>query len=205
MTVFRAIIGLGNPGDQYRNTRHNCGFRFVDALATDHGVQFKLIPRLKVKATRVRIAGLLVWLVQPITYMNRSGAAYRQFTQYYKILPENTIVAHDDLDLPVGTVKLKSSGGHGGHNGLRDIIASTGNNNFLRVRIGIGRPNSKQAVVPYVLSVPRIEDQHCIDDSIDAALQVVPELLAGNLQLAMTTLHSRNRLVQGETAVPTES
>ena len=191
MTQTRAIIGLGNPGEQYRHTRHNCGFRFIDALAAQCQLQLKLNPRLKANLVRATVSEVPVWLVEPITYMNRSGTAFQLVTNYYDIDPGNTIVVHDDLDLPAGVVRLKSTGGHGGHNGLSDIISRTGNPDFLRIRIGIGRPNPKLGTIPYVLSTASLHDQKLIDDAISDALDSLPVILRGNLERAMTALHSR--------------
>ncbi len=187
----RAIIGLGNPGRQYQNTRHNCGFRFVERLASQCQVSLKLNPRLQCHLVRTRINEVAVWLVQPITYVNRSGSAYRLVTDYYEIDPRNTIVVHDELDLPTGVVRLKTKGGGGGHNGISDIIQHCGTGEFLRVRIGIGRPPSRAATVPYVLSVPPQSEQALIDDAISDTLVSLDDILAGRIEIAMNRLHSR--------------
>lgn len=187
----RAIIGLGNPGRQYQNTRHNCGFRFIERIASQCQVSLKLNPRLQCHLVRTRISDVAVWLVQPITYMNRSGSAYRLVTDYYEIEPKNTIVVHDELDLPTGVVRLKSKGGGGGHNGIADIIQHCGTTEFLRIRIGIGRPPTGGATVPYVLSVPPQSEQALIDDAISDTLLSLNDILTGKIEIAMNRLHSR--------------
>lgn len=191
MAVTRAIFGLGNPGEQYRDTRHNCGFRFVERIAQQQQEQLKSESRFQANLVRVRIDGATVWLVQPMTFMNRSGTAFNLVTRYYDIDPQDAIVVYDDLDLPVGNVRVRRSGGPGGHNGVSDIIAHGGTRDFLRIRFGIGRPNHRINTTSYVLSVPSAEDRHLIDDAIDDAIDALPEMLTGNLEKAMTSLHSR--------------
>ena len=193
MTVKRAIFGLGNPGSQYRNTRHNCGFRFVERIAEQHQVQLKSNTRLQAGLARVAINGVPVWLVQPMTFMNRSGHAFNLVGRYYGIEPENSIVVYDDLDLPVGCIRVRKSGGAGGHNGVSDIIAHSKTRDFLRIRLGISRPPRQSNTVPYVLSSPSVADQILIDQAIDEAVDALPEMLTGNLEKAMTILHSRGR------------
>ena len=189
----RAIIGLGNPGRQYENTRHNCGFRFVDRLAAGCQAELKLNPRLQSHLVRTRIGDVVVWLVKPVTFMNRSGAAFQLVTRYYDIEPRNTIVVHDELDLPAGTVRLKRKGGAGGHNGVADIIRHSSSPDFLRIRIGVGRPPVGAATTPYVLSVPSESDQTLVDQAISDTLETLPDILGGNLEIAMHRLHSRPR------------
>ncbi len=191
MTELRAIIGLGNPGSQYRLTRHNCGFRLVDALARQCNTELKLNARLQSKLVRVQIEGVSVWLVQPITYMNRSGEAFARVAHYYKIDPSAIIVVHDELDLPVGTIKLKQGGGTGGHNGLTDIVSRAGTKDFLRIRIGIGKPAHRSKTVPYVLSLPSVQDMTLIDDAIEDAIRSIPQIIAGQTEQVMNILHSR--------------
>ena len=186
-----AIIGLGNPGSQYHNTRHNCGFRFIDLLAEQLGVELKLVPRLKCRLVRTNIAGIPATLVQPITYMNRSGEAVQHVVQYYKIESSNIVVIHDELDLPAGVVRLKVGGGAGGHNGLTDIIARVSTREFVRIRIGIGKPATKFDTVPYVLSVPPRTERELIEDAIDQASQSMRDVLDGNIERAMNRLHAR--------------
>ena len=188
----RAIFGLGNPGRQYQDTRHNCGFRFIDRLASDSHVELKLIPRLQSHLVRTRIGDAPVWLVKPMSFMNRSGSAFRLVTSYYDIDPKDTIVVHDELDLPPGTVRLKSKGGDGGHNGISDIIQHNGGGEFLRIRLGIGRPRGNASTVPYVLSNPPNAEQSLIDDAITDTLQSLDYILAGKIEIAMNCLHSRS-------------
>ncbi len=192
MTDTRVIFGLGNPGAQYRNTRHNCGFRFVEKIASEHQTQLKANPRLQSNLVRVTINDAPVWLVQPMTFMNRSGYAFHLVTSYYDIDPGNAVVVYDDLDLPVGSVRIRRSGGAGGHNGVSDIIAHSATRNFLRVRLGIGRPHRNANTIPYVLSVPSATDQILINQAIEDTIDALPEMLTGNLEKAMTKLHSRD-------------
>ena len=191
MTDTRVIFGLGNPGAQYRNSRHNCGFRFVEQIASEHQTQLKANPRLQSNLVRVTINDAPVWLVQPMTFMNRSGYAFHLVTRYYDIDPGNAVVVYDDLDLPVGSVRIRRSGGAGGHNGVSDIIAHSATHNFLRVRLGIGRPHRNANTIPYVLSVPSATDQILINQAIEDTIDALPEMLTGNLEKAMTILHSR--------------
>ncbi len=191
MTDTRAIFGLGNPGLQYRNTRHNCGFRFVERVALQYHRQLKFNARLQSSLVRVTINGASVWLVQPMTFMNRSGTAFNLVNRYYGIDPSRTIIVYDDLDLPVGNIRIRSSGGAGGHNGVSDIITNGGLRDFLRIRLGIGRPHRNTNTIPYVLSNPSAADQLLIDQAIDDAIDALPELLTGNVEKVMTSLHSR--------------
>lgn len=147
--------------------------------------------RFQANLVRVRINGVPVWLVQPMTFMNRSGAAFNLVTRYYNIDPKDAVVVYDDLDLPVGSVRVRRSGGSGGHNGVSDIIAHSGTREFLRVRLGIGRPDRRFNITSYVLSVPPAGDQLLMDEAIGDAVDALPEMLAGNLEKAMTLLHSR--------------
>lgn len=193
-----AIFGLGNPGEQYHHTRHNCGFRFIDSLANQYQTQLKFTPRLQASLARTTIADTRVWLVKPLTFVNNSGAPFQLVTSYYGIPLENTIVVHDDIDLPVGVVRLKSKGGHGGHNGLRDIIAKSNNNHFIRVRIGVGRPKSRKTTVSHVLSKASLAEQSLIDEAAAEAQDWIPKMIAGNFELALTHLHSRKSAVKNK-------
>ncbi len=194
-----AIFGLGNPGEPYRPTRHNCGYRFVDKLATQCQTQLEVVPRLQASMVRTMIAGVRVWLVKPLNFMNNSGTSVRLVTQYYKIPLENTIVVYDEIDLPVGVVRLKTKGGHGGHNGVRDIIEKTNNRNFLRIRIGVGRPRSKKLIISYVLNKASVAEQTRIDEASAAAVDWIPEMITGKLELALTHLHSRENAANSQT------
>jgi PTH1 family peptidyl-tRNA hydrolase len=187
---IQLIAGLGNPGPEYDRTRHNAGFWFVDALARQRGDSLRHENRFHGEAARIERDGLECRLLKPLTYMNRSGQAVSALAKFYRIPPESILVVHDELDLPAGTARLKKGGGHGGHNGLRDIISALGGNDFLRLRLGIGHPGHRDDVVDYVLRKPSREDETLIEQAIDAALGVVPLLLAGEVERAMHQLHS---------------
>ena len=191
MTEIRAVIGLGNPGTQYSRTRHNAGFQCVDTLAASVDAELAFQARFNAHIARTKIANFRVYLAKPCTFMNRSGTSFVALSRFYKLLPAHVIVIHDELDLPVGSVKIKHSGGAGGHNGIASIIAATGAKDFVRVRLGIGRPPSHMSATPYVLSEPTPDDQTLIEDAIVDTLSAMPDLLAGNLERAMQLLHSR--------------
>lgn len=190
--LIRLVVGLGNPEDKYLSTRHNVGFWLVDQLAEKYGVMLKPESRFQSLLGSGPIANHKVWLQKPLTYMNHSGRAVATLMNYYKIPAEQVVVAHDDLDLPAGTVKIKQGGGHGGHNGLRDIIACAGSRDFVRLRIGIGHPGHKSQVLNWVLSKPASDDRIAIEHAIERAVAVMPLLLAGQLSDATTRLHSSN-------------
>ncbi|MGB5623740.1 MAG: aminoacyl-tRNA hydrolase [Gammaproteobacteria bacterium] len=183
------VVGLGNPGDRYEQTRHNAGFWFVDRLAREYGGIFREDRRHQGEIARVTIRGVDLLLLKPNTFMNRSGASVRSLAAYLKVAPECVLVAHDELDLPVGTVRLKRGGGPGGHNGLKDVIAHLGRE-FYRLRIGIGHPREQGDVIDYVLKRPRAEQQARITDAIELAADVLPVMLAEGDQRAMNKLHS---------------
>lgn len=184
------IVGLGNPGTQYDHTRHNAGFEYVDALAEAVGGQWKLDSKYQAMTAKVRIGNADVWLLKPMTFMNRSGQSVAALAQFYKIPPERILVAHDELDLPAGVARLKKGGGHGGHNGLRDIIACLANNrDFYRLRLGIGHPGSASQVVSYVLSKAHPDDRISLARALDAAVEQTPLCVAGHWQKAMNQLH----------------
>lgn len=185
------IVGLGNPGQEYQDTRHNAGFWFLDTLARQCGANFKPEKKFHGEAGRCRLAGDEVWLLKPQTYMNLSGQAVQALACFYKIDLENILVVHDELDLPAGTVRLKEGGGHGGHNGLRDIISKMGGNNFLRARIGIGHPGDKSRVTGHVLNKVTTDDRIEIERAIDSLLDVLPLIMDGELAKAMNRLHSK--------------
>ncbi len=184
------IVGLGNPGKTYAETRHNAGFRFIEALLRTAGANLKAEKRFSGDAGRVEIAGRDVWVLKPSTFMNGSGEAVARLSRFYKIVPENILVIHDEIDLPSGTVRLKSGGGHGGHNGLRDIINKTGSKEFMRLRIGIGHPGTAAQVESYVLKKASQAEQQQINAAIDAALMQVDEIICGNYGQVMNDLHS---------------
>jgi PTH1 family peptidyl-tRNA hydrolase len=186
--AIRLIAGLGNPGRKHSRDRHNAGFWFAELLAARERVALRAEP--KFDAQVARLPGDL-WLVMPQTYMNLSGNAVGALARFYRIEPEELLVAHDELDFPPGTVKLKLGGGVAGHNGLTDIAERLGSKDFWRLRIGIGHPGDKELVPGYVLSAPSPDDRALIDDAVARSLEVVPLILAGELQAATTKLHTR--------------
>ncbi len=187
---LRIIAGLGNPGPEHQVTRHNAGFWFVDLLALRHGGEFRDYRKYSGETARISIAGQDIILLKPTTYMNRSGLSIRQLSEFFKIAPDAILVAHDELDLPVGTVRLKQGGGHGGHNGLRDTIAQIGDD-FWRLRLGVGHPGNKTEVIDYVLTrAPRAEED-LILDAANLAADCMPLLLEQGAERAMTKLHNR--------------
>ncbi len=183
------IIGLGNPGDKYTKTRHNAGFWFVDALARKYGASFKAETKFSGEAAKANIAGHSVWLLKPSTFMNRSGLAAHQLSSFYKIPVGEILVAYDELDLDAGTVRLKKSGGHGGHNGLRDLHAQI-TKDYARLRFGVGHPGDRNKVADYVLSRPSQNDEISINNAIDKALENIELIVQGEDQKAMNLLHT---------------
>lgn len=187
---IRLIVGLGNPGPDYAATRHNVGFWFVDALAAAHGGSFRLEGKFHGELCRLALGGADLRLLKPATYMNRSGQSVAAVSRYFDIRPESILVAHDELDLPVGKVRLKQGGGHAGHNGLRDSIAVLGSADFWRLRIGIDHPGERGQVIGYVLGRPSQDDAAAIREALDQARGISADLLAGRYQAAMNHLHS---------------
>jgi PTH1 family peptidyl-tRNA hydrolase len=187
---LKIVVGLGNPGAEYARTRHNAGFWLVDELARRHGGVFRSEARHQAELARVRIGGEDLWLVKPMSFMNRSGGPVSSVLGFYKLTPAQMLVAHDEIDLPSGTVRLKEAGGHGGHNGLRDIIAAQGDA-FWRLRIGVGHPGSKHEVVDFVLTRAGAEEQRLIDDTLVAGADAIEEMLRSGVQIAMNKLHAR--------------
>lgn len=190
MSGIKLFVGLGNPGDKYEKTRHNAGFWWIDAIAaqtnstlTADAKMFGLVGKLNPAQDR--------WLLKPITFMNLSGKAVAALANYYKISPAEILVIHDELDLPAGSSKLKLGGGHGGHNGLKDIHAALGTPNYWRLRIGIGHPGERNEVVNYVLKPPLKDEQTAIDESLLASTKVLDLLLAGEFENAMLKLHTK--------------
>jgi PTH1 family peptidyl-tRNA hydrolase len=188
---LKLIVGLGNPGTEYARTRHNAGFHFVDELARRYGATFRSEARHHGELARARIGDEELWLLKPMSYMNRSGGPVRSVAGFYKVPVESILVAYDELDFPAGTIRLKQGGGAGGHNGMRDVIAQMGDA-FWRLRIGIGHPGDKALVLNYVLGRPSQEDTRLIEESLLAGADVVPILLAEGPQKAMNRLHARN-------------
>jgi len=191
LTAIKLIVGLGNPGSEYRGTRHNAGADFVEELARQCGSSLQAESKFFGLAGRVNLSGHDLRLLIPATFMNRSGKAVAAMAQFFKTAPDEILVAHDELDIPPGTARFKQGGGHGGHNGLRDIIPALGNNkDFYRLRIGIGHPGHASRVTGYVLGAPSQVDRTRIDACIDEAIAALPLLLAGDATKAMTRLHS---------------
>jgi PTH1 family peptidyl-tRNA hydrolase len=193
MSGIKLLVGLGNPGDKYEATRHNAGFCFIDAVAAQTN------SKLALDAKFFGIVGKLnqdVWLLKPTTFMNASGKAVAALANYYKIAPAEILVIHDELDLPAGTAKLKFGGGHGGHNGLKDIHSALGTADYWRLRLGIDHPgpsspNKANEVINYVLKAPAKQEKDALEASIHAASGVVPLLLKGDFESAMQKLHTK--------------
>lgn len=190
MAQLRLLVGLGNPGAEHALTRHNVGFWWVDALADAAGVRFGAETRLHGETARVDIDAHDLRLLKPLTFMNASGRSVAAALRYWKIEPDEMLVAHDDLDLPAGVARLKFDGGHGGQNGLRDIIGQLGHGRFHRLRIGIGHPGNKDRVTPWVLGRPGRDDQAAILRALQSAREVLPLALAGDFNEAMKRLHT---------------
>ena len=192
MTAVQLIVGLGNPGPEYDQTRHNAGALFVERLAAQKGVSLSAERKYFGLCGKFSHQGRDVRLLIPTTFMNRSGQAVAALANFFRIAPDAILVAHDELDMPPGVAKLKQGGGHGGHNGLRDIIAQLGNqNSFHRLRLGIGHPGHSSLVSGFVLGRAPRSEQELLDTSIDFALVVLPEILAGEWSKAMHKLHSQ--------------
>lgn len=183
---IRLIVGLANPGKEYAKTRHNAGAWLVESLAQQSTLT--LHPETKFQGYVGKVAGC--WLLVPTTYMNHSGRALAALARFYRIPPEAILVVHDDLDLCTGTARFKWSGGHGGHNGLRSVVAELGSSDFWRLRIGIGHPGHRDRVHDYVLGTPSQSDQRKIETAIDNALATFPLFLVGQTDKAMQQLHS---------------
>lgn len=192
MSGLFLIVGLGNPGPKYSQTRHNAGFQFLDAVLKEAGASLRVQTKLSAEVCRTRLFGRECMLAKPTKFMNHSGQAVRAVMDYYRVATENVLVAYDELDLPVGTVRLKQGGGHGGHNGMRDIFRHLGSTDFMRLRIGIGHPGFKDAVTAYVLSRAPAEQEQVILHAIGEAVDVLPDLLAGRVAKAIKELHTNS-------------
>ncbi|MBQ6657588.1 MAG: aminoacyl-tRNA hydrolase [Ottowia sp.] len=188
--MLKLLVGLGNPGSQYAGTRHNAGFWWLDAVAQKLGAQLVPERRFSALAARVNVAGSALWLLAPQTFMNLSGRAVAGLAHFYKIAPQEILVAHDELDLPPGQARLKLGGSHAGHNGLRDIHAQMGSD-YWRLRFGIGHPGQRDAVVGWVLHTPPVDDRIAIEQAIDRSLTALPDLLAGRMERAMQVIHTK--------------
>ena len=187
---FQLIAGFGNPGNEYAATRHNAGFWFVDALADKLGAVFNTDRRFHAAVASMQVGERKLLLVKPMNYMNNSGQGLAAVARFYRIEPERILVAHDELDLPPGQIRLKKGGGHWGHNGLRDSLARLGSADFWRLRIGIGHPGHKSAVTGYVLKRAPADQQRLMDEAIDLALQEAMTLIDGDINVATKALHS---------------
>lgn len=190
MSSIRLIVGLGNPGREYENTRHNAGFWWLDEFARMHNLGFRSEAKFHGQAARGQLHGHEVFLLKPQTFMNVSGRAVGALAQFYKISPAEILVVHDELDLPPGSAKLKLGGGHGGHNGLKDIIAHLGTKDFWRLRLGIGHPGERSEVSNFVLNDPRREERELIDEAMQRAQDVAHLVVDGKTEAAMLKLHS---------------
>ena len=187
--AYNLIVGLGNPSSEYELTRHNAGFWFVDGIARRYGLSFRSDARSQSLSATMDINGERVYLLKPMKYMNRSGDSVAALASYYKISTSKILIAHDELDLPPGVVRLKVGGGHGGHNGLRDIIAKLGSADFTRIRFGIGHPGNRNDVVDYVLHRPSIGDRELLLGAVERSIEFIPQILNGGLDKAMNALH----------------
>jgi peptidyl-tRNA hydrolase, PTH1 family len=191
MSGIKLIVGLGNPGQQYRFTRHNAGAMFLETLCDDYKEELKAETKFFGMAGRININGQDIRLLFPSTFVNKSGQAVAAMVNYFKIKPIEVLVAYDELDLPVGTTRLKKGGGHGGHNGIRDIIKAIGSQDFNRLRIGIDHPGEASKVSNYVLNEPSKSDADQIQADIDKAISILPLLVTGDYQEAMLKLHTQ--------------
>jgi PTH1 family peptidyl-tRNA hydrolase len=191
MTQLSIIAGLGNPEERYERTLHNAGFWFVDAVARKYGGQFRYEKKFDAEICKVGIGGSDIWLAKPQSYMNHSGQPVRAVLDYYRLNPRHMLVAHDEIDLPPDTIRFKQGGGHGGHNGIRDVMAHCGQD-FMRLRIGVGHPGEKDKVTGYVLKRGSSDVEAAVEKNIDAALDVIPLLMDDGLSAAMKQLHTKN-------------
>lgn len=190
-SAIRAIIGLGNPGAEYADTRHNAGFRFLDVVAAEYGAVLRLEPRFSAQLAKTAIDSREVWLLAPQTFMNNSGDAVVKFAHFYKLNATELLVVHDELDIPLGSARLKIGGGAGGHNGIADIVEKLATPEFARLRIGIGRPEKSAQVVSYVLKRPPLAEAERIDAALLAAKRELPTIVSGDFARAMNVLHRR--------------
>jgi len=186
---IRLIVGLGNPGPRYQDTRHNAGFWLVERVARLYNGQFRPESRFFGDVCRVRVHGAECWLLKPMTFMNRSGQSVSAFARYYGVAPSEMLVAHDEIDLDPGVVRLKHGGGHAGHNGLRDMVKALDSRDFLRLRLGVGHPGHKDQVVDYVLHRPSQGEADAIGDGLERAVDLLPLILDGRHEQAMNRLH----------------
>lgn len=190
MTILRLIVGLGNPGPEYEDTRHNAGFWLLDRLASDQGGNWRAESKFQGLVCRLRLNGQDLWLLKPTTFMNHSGRSVSAFMRFHEVTAAEMLVVHDELDLAPGIARLKKGGGSGGHNGLKDITAAGGTPDYWRLRIGIGHPGDRNQVSDFVLRRPG-RDEHDLElEAIEAALKVMPQLVEGQFERAQMALHT---------------
>ncbi len=188
--MIKLFVGLGNPGPEYEATRHNAGFWWIDALARELKTPLHMDKGYHGLVARTTVHGQTVWLLQPQTFMNLSGKSVAALARFFKITPPEILVAHDELDIAPGQVKLKLGGSHAGHNGLRDIHAQLGSGDYWRLRLGVGHPGNKAEVVNWVLKKPPLDDRIAIGQCIDRALKALPAYMAGDMEKAMLLVHT---------------
>ncbi|HSI95809.1 MAG: aminoacyl-tRNA hydrolase [Methylophilaceae bacterium] len=191
MNGIRLFVGLGNPGPEYEATRHNAGFWWIDEVARATGSRLSAEAKFFGLAGRMKSGAHEAWLLKPTTFMNASGRSVAALARFYKIAPEEILVIHDELDLLPGSAKIKKGGGNGGHNGLKDISAQLGTPDYWRLRLGIGHPGEKSAVVNFVLHEPSRDEANLIQDNIDESARLLPMLLEGSMEAAMLKLHTK--------------
>jgi PTH1 family peptidyl-tRNA hydrolase len=189
--AIRIIAGLGNPEDRYERTLHNAGFWFADAVARKGGGSFRYEKKFDADICKVSLYGEDIWLVKPQNYMNQSGPPIRGMLDYYRLEPTQLLVAHDEIDLPPDVARIKEGGGHGGHNGIRDVIQHCGRD-FVRLRLGVGHPGEKDKVTNYVLKRGSSDVEAAVERNIDDAIAVLPELIDGDINAAMKKLHTKD-------------
>jgi PTH1 family peptidyl-tRNA hydrolase len=188
--MIKLFVGLGNPGPEYEATRHNAGFWWIDALARDLKLTLNHDRSHHGHVARTSVQGQPLWLLKPQTFMNLSGKSVASLARFFKIAPHEILVAHDELDIPPGQLKLKRGGSHAGHNGLRDIHAQLGSDDYWRLRIGIGHPGVKAEVINWVLKKPAPEQRTAIEDCVERTLKAVPSMLAGEMDKATLLVHT---------------
>ncbi len=188
--MIKLFVGLGNPGSEYTGTRHNAGFWWIDEIARQLGVQLAPDRAFRGLVARASVNAQAVWLLEPQTFMNLSGQSVAALARFYKITPEQILVAHDELDLPPGEAKLKHGGGHAGHNGLRDIHAQLGTSDYWRLRLGIGHPGARGEVTGWVLRRPPLDEQIAIEQAVDRAAKAFAQLVSGDMATATQMIHT---------------
>ena len=189
MSQIALIAGLGNPGPGYKGTRHNAGFWFIDELSQHYSLDFKLESRFQGEVANAQIKGLPIRVLRPVTFMNESGQSVASLMRYFAIEPGSLLVVHDDLDLEPGVARLKEGGGHGGHNGLRDLIRHLDSNDFVRLRLGIGHPGHSDDVTDYVLHAPPANERSAILDGVSRAVALIEPMINGDHAVVMNELH----------------